>query len=151
MGMTPKEYLNQIRCLDEKLRHRKQQIEEIRTKCESISGIDYSKDRVQTSNGNGQEKILVKYLDMVKELEADLLLFRIKQTNIIREIEELSDERYMRLLYSRYVQYKSLEQIAVEMNYNYFYIKHIHGEALEQFRKEVMELRKESKNGENYK
>ena len=147
MGMTPKEYLSQIRALDEKLKHRKQQIEEIRTKCENISAIDYSKDRVQTSNGNGQKLLLVKYLDLVKELEVDLLAFRIKQANIIREIEKLSDDKYMRLLYARYVQYKSLEQIAVEMNYSFHWIRHVHGEALEQFRKEVMELRKENENG----
>lgn len=145
--MTPKEYLSQIRCLDEKLKHRKQQIEEIRTKCVGISGIDYSKDKVQTSPDNGQERLIVKYLDLVKELEADLLTFRIKQTTIIREIEELSDEKYIRLLYARYVQYKSLEQIAVEMNYSFHWIRHVHGEALEQFRKEVMELRKENENG----
>ena len=138
--MTPKEYLSQIRCLDEKLKHRKQQIEEIKTKCICVSGIDYSKDKVQTSNGNGQERLLVKYLDLIKELEVDLLAFRIKQTNIIREIEELSNEKYMRLLYSRYVQYRSLEQIAVEMHYSFIYVRRMHGEALEMFRKEVMEL-----------
>jgi len=138
--MTPKEYLNQIRCLDEKLKHRKQQIEEIRTKCIHVSGIDYSKDKVQTSGGNGQERLLAKYLDLVKELEADLLAFRVKQTNLIREIEELPNEKYMRLLYARYVQYKSLEQIAVEMHYSFIYVRRMHGEALEMFRKEVMEL-----------
>ena len=50
-------------------------------------------------------------------------------------INELSDERYIAVLYKRYIQYHSWEQIAVDMQYNMRYLFHLHGQALAEFAK----------------
>jgi len=43
--------------------------------------------------------------------------------------------KYLQVLYKRYVEYKSFEQIAVEMGYTYDYIRKIHIKALRNFEK----------------
>lgn len=46
----------------------------------------------------------------------------------------------MNILYKRYVEYKRLKTIADEMNYTYEYIRSMHGWALEEFSKKILNL-----------
>ena len=53
---------------------------------------------------------------------------------IIGQIHNLHDDRYISVLFKRYVEIKSYELIAVEMNYSFDYVKELHRDALEDFR-----------------
>jgi DNA-directed RNA polymerase specialized sigma subunit len=64
-------------------------------------------------------------------------LFAIK-TEIIRTISRVDNVTYRTLLEKRYLEYKTWEQIAVEMNYSYMHICRLHGKALDAV-KEVIE------------
>ena len=52
---------------------------------------------------------------------------------ITDQIRRLPDERHIKLLGMRYVDYKSFEQIAVELGYSFEYTLKLHGRALMAF------------------
>lgn len=56
-----------------------------------------------------------------------------EQNKIISQIQSLEDSRYIEILYKRYVEFKSFELIAVELNYEYSWVTRIHNQALEEF------------------
>lgn len=136
--MTAKEYLSQIRVLFEKIKHREEQIAELQESVSKAGAIDYSKEKVQSSINRNMDDIVSNYLDKCKMLEKDKLAYIELKDRLIREIESLNNPIFFTLLYKRYVEFKSLEQISVEMCYNYSYIKHAHGWALSYFAKEIL-------------
>ena len=92
-------------------------------------------ERVQTSPANIQENMIVKYLDLEREIDKMIDAYVDQKDKIINQIHELSDVRYIRILFDRYVpdekgHTKSFEQISVDMNYSYTYVCDLHGQAL---------------------
>ena len=68
--MKAKDYLKQVELLDEKIDQRNKQIDDLRQMAVSGKGIDYSKDKIQTSvSGDAISEIVIKYI----ELENDLI------------------------------------------------------------------------------
>ena len=55
--------------------------------------------------------------------------------NIIRDIEKLTDSTQYDVLFKRYVEHKTFEVIATDLNYSWRQIIRIHGEALREFEK----------------
>lgn len=58
-----------------------------------------------------------------------------KRHEILQNICQMKRGEYKMLLHQRYVQFKRFEEIAVEMNYSYNRVRHMHGEALVEFTK----------------
>ena len=56
--------------------------------------------------------------------------FRLQVTDLINE---LTDERYITVLYRRYIEFQTWEKIAIEMGYNTRYVQQLNGNALLQF------------------
>ena len=50
-----------------------------------------------------------------------------------RKIDSIEDEEYYSILFSRYIEKKTFEVIATEMNYSYRNITRLHGRALKAF------------------
>lgn len=138
--MTAKEYLLQVQILDTKIRHKEEEREQLRRAVEG-RGIAYDKERVQTSPSNVQESAIIKYLDLEVEIERLVDDYISRKDAIINQIHSISGkdaDKYIRILYDHYVpdekhKVKSLEQIAVDMNYNYTYTCELHGRALQAF------------------
>ena len=78
------------------------------------------------------------------ENEIDMLVDRYIDNKriIISQIDSMSDEMTYQILFSRYVEQKTFEKMAIEMNYCYKQIIRIHGKALQEF---------EQKWGDTYK
>ncbi len=131
--MTAKEYLNQIRALKHKIDHRQEQIDELRASVAYPGAIDYAKDKIQSSNKRNMDDIVACYLDKYDLLEKDMSTYIMLKDKIIREVENLDNISFSNLLYKRYIEFKSLEQIAVEMCYSYDRTRHMHGYALQEF------------------
>lgn len=131
--MTPKEYLSQIRRLDVLIKQRMEQKEELRQLC-GLSGQGMS-EKVQSSPKG--EASFVRIVEKIESLEEEIngLIDKFVDTKdiIIEQIQALPDVRYSQVLFQRYVEGKRLEAIAVDMNYSYHRMKHIHGYALRAF------------------
>lgn len=139
--MTTKEYLSQIRILDIKIKHKQEELEELRTKAISTTQV-LSQDRVQTSmTGDKMAKLVEACLELESEIAKMNIYLLQQREKIINQIHQLTDARYVELLYLRYVCYKRLEDIACIMvkrngeSYSYEHILALHGEALQNFSK----------------
>lgn len=135
--MRAKEYLDQIRKLDIKIGQRITELEQMRQRLSVISGIDYSKDRVQSSPSSGNAQV-EKLVDMDREIWGMIEQETELKHKIIDEIQQLENPIYVDLLFRRYVQCHSFERIACDMGYVYNYVCNLHGEALREFETKVL-------------
>jgi len=133
--MKVRKYLNQIRKLDIMINQRIREKEQLRQMAFATGGMDYSGDRVQTSpDGTPRQlKLIEKAADMEIEINAMVDKMIDVRHMIIEQIQNLPDHRYVQILFKRYVEYKSFEQIAVDMSYTYKWVCDLHGAALDAF------------------
>ena len=132
--MTPKKYLSQVRLFDLRIKNRRKQKDSLYEEC-GISSIDYSKDKIQ--GNSAVDAPFVNTIAEIIELEQkiDLLnseYLRLKD-KIIGEILGLENAYHIDILYMKYVEYKTLDEISVEMDKSYQYIVELHGRALKKF------------------
>ena len=131
---TPKEYLRQLRTAEIKIEQKEEELERLKSSLESIStGTD--SERVQTTPRDRLSEEVTHIVDLEEEINSDLGALLMLRNKIINEIQSMDNPVYINILYKRYVQYKSLEEIAVEMSYSYHWIKHLHGIALQEFKR----------------
>lgn len=131
---TPKEYLRQLRTAEIKIEQKEEELERLKSSLESISaGTDG--ERVQTTPRDRLSEEVPIIADLKEEIKSDIKALLILKNKIINEIQSVDNPVYINILYKRYVQYKSLEEISVEMNYSYRQILRLHGLALQEFKR----------------
>ena len=132
--MTAKEYLNQIDTYELKIKQLEQRKQELRLRM-LPSGISYEKDRVQTSPKDQMSEYAVKLDELTRETENTIIEYEKKKNEIIGEIQNLTDSRHITILFNRYVNHISLENIARNMKYDYKWVCKLHSFALIEFEK----------------
>ena len=138
--MKAKEYLQQLQRLDTVINQKIKEVHDLRLQVQSTGGLDYSKERVQSSPSGDAPfvKPICRIIDLEAEINAEINRFVDEKHKIINQIQGLKNSDYIRLLFKRYVEFKSLERICVEMNFSYDYIKHLHGYALKDFEDKIL-------------
>ena len=147
-SVTAKEYLCQLQILDTKINQKIEESAQLRSIVKG-RGMSCDSERVQTSPANVQENTIIKYLDIEREIDRMIDDYVDQKDKIINQIHELSDVRYIQILYLHYVPNeqhvtKRLEDIAVIMkkpngdSYSYDHINHLHGEALIAFENKIL-------------
>ena len=93
-------------------------------------------ERVTTTRRNTSEDKFVRYSNEDYEKEIDRRIDEMYQIKleILSAIELVNDSTLRKLLIKRYLQFKTWEQIAVEMNYSYMHITRLHGKALQEIK-----------------
>lgn len=110
------------------------QADDLRQMAQATGALDYSRDRVQTSvSGDPISNTVIRYLSLEEEIDRQINQFVDLKNQIINQIQELKDINYVQVLFKRYVEYKGLEVIAIEMGYTYPYVRALHGHALQEF------------------
>ena len=139
--MKAKDYLKQLELLDTKINQKLQQEAELRAMADGVGAIDYAKDRVQSSpNGDAMSNTVIRYIMLEQEIDNQIDQFVDMKNTIINQIQGLKDVNHMKILFKRYVEFKRLEVIAVEMNYTYQYTRELHGYALSEFQRTYTNL-----------
>lgn len=138
--MKAKEYLQQLQRLDTVINQKINELGDLCLKSQSTGGLDYSKERVQSSPSGDAPfvKPICRIIDLEAEINAEIDRFVDEKHKIINQIQGLKNSDYISLLFKRYVEFKSLERICVEMNFSYDYIKHLHGYALKDFEDKIL-------------
>ena len=98
--------------------------------------IRYDKDKVQTSNNSDSISDTVsKIMELEEKINTDIdELVELK--SVAREnIERMENDVEKVILYKRYFNNESFENIAVECGYSWRHIHRLHGEALKNFDK----------------
>lgn len=141
--MRAKEYLEQIRQGDIKVKQLIKEFAGIKDSQITLSGIDYSKDRVQHSvNNAAYTRLVEKQYDLQLEINASIDNYISFKHKVIQQIQALGKADYIDILYKRYVEYESFEQISTEISLSYYHTVHIHGEALEAFENKFLKVSK---------
>lgn len=131
--MTAKEYLQQVRRKDTVINNLMRDKEGLIATMYLLGGSGEGV-RVQSSRNNDRFGTLYSRIDekereITEKIDA-LVDFKLKVSG---EINALSDDRYIKVLYKRYILFESWERIAVELEYNVRHIQRLHGQALIEF------------------
>lgn len=136
--MTAKEYLQQIRKADIMINYKQQQLDELRSLATSITSA-MNPDKVQSSCVSDKVgDAVAKIVDLQNEINRDIDKLVDLKKEVMKVIDKL-DATSLELIYSRYFEFKTWEQIVCQMNYSCQWIWKLHGEAL----KKVSKLMKE--------
>lgn len=126
--MTSKEYLQQIRTLDTIIDQKRQELNNLQEIATSVRSLDYSSDRVQTSPKG--EAPYARTAEKAADLDVEIRALEDERLAIIGSIHAIGDERYISVLYKRYVEGKRFDLIAEEVGYVETYVWQLHTEAL---------------------
>jgi len=124
-----KEYLKEIK-------YKQQYLQRLRKRRASLhldvsfGGIDYSADRIQSTPKNKLEEAMVKLSDRLERIDNDIAKVTLEIDDRVKSIEMLPNDTYKNILFKRYVEDKSFEEISVELQYAYNYTCTLHGDAL---------------------
>ena len=133
---NPKEYLRQLHRLEVCIEQRQEELNRLRELI-GCNAIDYG-ERVQTSpSADSIPNEVIRRAELEADISRKIERFLQLKHKIINEIQSLDNAVYVSILYKRYVEYKSLEEIAVEMNYSYRQVLRIHGMALQEFKRNM--------------
>ena len=134
MEKSSKKYLRQIRLFDICIKQKEAELAAMRSEIENMSAA-VTGERVQTSAKDKMSEKVSHIVDLEAQIIQDKEKFLRMKDRIINEIQGLDNSVYVDILYKRYVEYKQLEEIAVEMNYSYRQVLRLHGFALQEFKK----------------
>ena len=127
--MQVKEFLNKIRHIDAMIDCKRDQIKDLRDTLTSIS-CPMGEKVQSTLDPDKFTNPVSKIIELEKEINDDIdKLIDLKR--IARKaIEQLDNEVEKMVLYKRYFENKTFEQISVELNYSWRRIHQFHGDAL---------------------
>jgi hypothetical protein len=128
-----KEYLQQIGRYDRLINNKLVELAQYRSMACSVSAVK-NDERVQSSPSyDTMDKIVSKIEQMENEIDTLVDRYIDNKRIIISQIDGMSDEMTYQILFSRYVEQKTFEKMAIEMNYCYKQIIRRHGKALQEF------------------
>lgn len=132
--MNVREYLNQIEVLDSKLEITRKEIDTLKGKATRTS-VSIN-ERVQCSlKSDKVADNVVEYSDLERGLKASEKNYMRIRTSIINFIFKLNNALYIKVLYKKYAEFKTLGTAAKELGFTEQYVKEIHQSALEELEK----------------
>lgn len=148
--MTAKEYLNSVRRKREHCRQLEERRQELEAQAAGLKAIVYDKDRVQTSPENRMESIMVKLAALDEKYAKTIAEYHEAQLKLEQQLQGMKNPMYAEVLTLRYAvddrdgRQMSFERIACTMYKSYEWVRHLHGEALQEFQR--MYLKKTTQN-----
>ena len=139
--LSARVYLGQLALIDEQINQDLERLEELKQSARSTGSFDYSRERVQTSPiGDKLCSDVSRYVDLDNQINAEIDRFVNAKEQIIREIRELRNTDYVKVLYKVYVQYKSIKVAAQEIGKSCSHTSVIHNKALSAFEEQHKNL-----------
>lgn len=137
--MKTKDYLSQVSRLNKMINNKLSEISQLRELSVSISAIG-NDEKVQTSpNFDKIGTTVAKIDEMENNLDKIIDEYLVKRERIIAQIDTMEEESVYQILFYRYIEKKTFEKIATEMEYSWRQIVRLHGKALQQFEKKYGE------------
>lgn len=135
--MTNKQYLEGIRQYRVRIRQAKSQRAELRLNLDGINGIDYTRDKIQTSPRNATEEAGWKLAAELDRLNQEIRILSLAVNERLTAIRELPPP-YSDVLMLRYSEYKKWDEIAQITGYSLNYVMgELHGRGLQKIKKPV--------------
>ena len=131
--MTTKDYLSQIGRLNRMINNKLIEIQQLRVMATNVSAVSNEEKVQSTPNFDKMGATFAKIEEMEEKLDSLIDDFIDRKNHIIAQIDGIDNELSYVILFSRYIERKSLEKIATELNYSYKSINRYHGAALKEF------------------
>lgn len=132
--MNAKQYLKQAYRLNELIKSNQDELNALRESATSISGIDYSKDKVQSSKSSsdaGFVNIVMKIVEIENSINDDIAMCISLKNEIRTVINNIQDVDEKILLRLRYINFKTWDEICDELHVSLRTVHRIHSSALE--------------------
>lgn len=129
--MTAKQWLNRARRIDREIRTLEEVIKSTRERLESVTQ-SYSGDGAQSTKDPHKFDRLVELESLVNEKIDEQINIK---TEILEAISQIRDRRQRIVLTEYYLNMKTWEQVAVEINYSWRQVMNIHGRALQEMQR----------------
>ena len=133
--MTAKTYLSQIRALDIKINDGIEELAQLKALATKVTAALGNEVVSSSKSPDKMTDVVAKIVKLQEDLNRDVD----KYVDIKREATELlskvENPTHYKILHSRYVLYKTWEQIACEIGFTYQWVCQLHGVALLEFEK----------------
>ena len=123
-------YLKRYINLDREIERKLEEVARLRSKLTRVTEVYSTEPRGGGTIYGKTEEILAKIVDLENEIDADIDRLVAIRDGIKTIIEAVEDDRERLLLQYRYLDGKTFEKIAVEMNYSWRQIHRLHSQAL---------------------
>ena len=132
--MRAKEYLQRVRILNKEIDQLISERYALKRTMDGLGAVKYDGVGGKAASTEAAFARLVEKIDAMEEtINQKIDVYVSERAAIIEKIHALNDSRYIQLLYKRYVEFKPLFKVAVEMNYSEQHIRRLHGQALGEF------------------
>ena len=132
--MEAKEYLDSYRLIQTRINVLMSNIERLRAEAESVS-ISLDGLPRGTATSDKMSRIVAEMADLESTLMDEMSGLFIRRMKIITQLGMLKSHKHQLLLQKRYIECKSWEHIAVEMDITWRHCYRLHGSALAEFDK----------------
>lgn len=126
-----KKYLQQIRLLDVRINTKLEEVQHLK---DMLCRITPTLKPDTGSGGGTSDKLgdaVARIVDLEREINAAIDKYADEKTAVSSMLDKLNDPDQLAVLHGRYVQYKSFEQISIDMSMTYRNICYIHGKGLQ--------------------
>lgn len=126
-----KDFLKQVRLCDIHINNKLEEKARLQALALKITS-SWSSDHV--SGSGEQDKMgdaVSKIIDLDKEIDKSIDEYIGKKKEVIIVLEKIQNPDQLDILYKRYIQYETFEQISNEMSMSYRNVCNIHGKALQ--------------------
>lgn len=125
--MGAKQYLEQAKRLDDLINAKLEQIDKLRALAEKITTEYTGSEKVDSTHRNDQlARTVAKIVDLEHELNEEIDEAVNLKIYIKRLINQIDNNEYKVLLFLRYINMRTWEEIAEKMNFavSWIYVKH---------------------------
>lgn len=129
--MTAKQYLNRVRRIDKEISALLRLVQKTRESLTTVTQ-NYDSDGAQNTKNPHKFDRLIELESLVDQKIDDQIALK---AEILDTIMKLDDRRQRLVLMEYYIEMKTWEQVAVDLNYSYMHVTRIHGYALKEIQK----------------
>ena len=129
-SVTKKEFLNQYRNAEREIAIKLDEIVRLREMATKVTQV-LTPDKVKGGMENRREESIAKIVDMEKEIGASIDNLKKIREQVECAINAIPDANQRDVLRLRYLNGKTWEQIAVQLEFSYQWVCKLHGRALQ--------------------
>lgn len=131
--MTAKEYLRQLKYLDNRINAKLLEREQIRTMAEKTTAS--LSEKVQTSSGTKMDDVVVRLVELEELINKDIDKLVYLKEEAGDKINRISNDKYKIVLSMYYLSSKTFEEVAELTEMSFRWVHKLHGRALKEFEK----------------
>lgn len=133
-----KAYLYSLKDLNDEIDESLRMLENIRAEMFGMSGMDYSKDRVQVSPEDRLSAAMAEYVDLDAEINRMIDRYVDLKREVIRRIRGMENKAHREILFRKFVKFQSVREIAAAMKKSKSWIFEKQAEAIKAFKTQYL-------------